>query len=159
MLWLLVLPFTAFVTAYSFQSDGPARKMFKHLWFTLRGQAKVEEEPSTTPQESTAPEQDANSRDDIASTFQQYAQLIHASRRPLPTQTGDGSYIKHEVSSSVFQELKSLGFKDINTLIGVMKSRVSGEPVDDKTYLMERIIQAGPSQPLHFSLAVLPFPP
>ncbi|KAI9884215.1 MAG: hypothetical protein M1823_004008 [Watsoniomyces obsoletus] len=83
----------------------------------------------------------SSSRSDIASTFEQYAQLIHASRRPLPTQTGDGSYVKHEVPTSLFQDLRSLGFQDVNTLIGVMKGRVSGEPVDDKTYLMERVIQ------------------
>lgn len=78
---------------------------------------------------------------DVSSTFEQYGQLIHGSRRPLPAQTGDGSYIKHGVPTGFFEDLKNLGFKDVNTLVGVMRSRLSGEPMDDKTYLMERTIQ------------------
>jgi hypothetical protein len=31
-------------------------------------------------------------RKDIDEMFQEFAQLIHASRRPLPTQNGDGTY-------------------------------------------------------------------
>lgn len=31
-------------------------------------------------------------RKDIDEMFQEYAQLIHASRRPLPNQNGDGTY-------------------------------------------------------------------
>jgi len=33
-------------------------------------------------------------RADVASTFEQYAQLIHASLRPLPNQSGDGAYLE-----------------------------------------------------------------
>lgn len=80
-------------------------------------------------------------RNEVVATFEKYAQLIHASRRPLPTQTGDGTYLKHEASSSLFQGLKALGFKNYATLMEVMKVRASGQLVDDKTMLMERIIQ------------------
>ena len=71
--------------------------------------------------------------------IEQFAQLLHASGRPLPTQTGDGSYVEHEVSSSLFQDMKALGFKDINTLREVLQSH--GELQDDKSMLMERVIQ------------------
>ena len=94
---------------------------------------------------------------DVSSTFEQYGQLIHGSRRPLPAQTGDGSYIKHGVPTGFFEDLKNLGFKDVNTLVGVMRSRLSGEPMDDKTYLMERTIQVSlaPASTLEHFPAVL----
>src|ERR1700743_1662155 len=34
-------------------------------------------------------------RKHVDSMFRDYAQVIHASRRPMPTQTGDGTYIEH----------------------------------------------------------------
>ena len=81
------------------------------------------------------------SRADVESAFQQFGQLIHASRRPLPTQSGDGAYLDHEAPSGLIQDLKTLGFKDYKTLTEVIKSKASGELLDDKTYVMERVIQ------------------
>ena len=80
-------------------------------------------------------------RGEVASSFSQFAQLIHASRRPLPTQTGDGTYVEHEMPSGMMQDLRSLGFKDVKTLMQVMKTKATGQLQDDKTYLMERVIQ------------------
>jgi hypothetical protein len=80
-------------------------------------------------------------REDVSTLFEQYAQFIHASLRPLPTQTGDGSYIEKNLPPGLSQDLKSLGFKDINTLLDFMKEKKSGAPDDDRTYLMERIMQ------------------
>jgi len=82
-------------------------------------------------------------REEVQSSFQQYAQLIHAAQRPLPTQSGDGSYLEQDVPASMMQDLKSLGFKDVKTLMAVMKTKASGALADDKTYLMERVIQVG----------------
>ena len=81
------------------------------------------------------------SRGEVESSFQQFAQLIHASRRPLPTQSGDGAYLDHTEPSGLLQDLKSIGFKDVNTLMQVMKQKKSGALQDDKTYIMERVIQ------------------
>ena len=86
-------------------------------------------------------------RGDVDSSFTQFAQLIHASSRPLPTQTGDGSYIEHEAPSSLFQDLMHLGFKDFKTLEQTIMSKATGALADDKTMLMERIIQVGVSAP------------
>jgi linoleate 10R-lipoxygenase len=82
-------------------------------------------------------------REDIGNVFKQYAQLIHASQRPLPTQTGDGTYIDQTVPTGLWQDLKNLGFKDVNTLLELMKNKMDGKMTDDKTYLMERVIQVG----------------
>jgi linoleate 10R-lipoxygenase len=80
-------------------------------------------------------------RTEVASVFEKHAQLLHASQRPLPNQNGDGTYQDHDSSSGLFQDVKSMGFKDVNTLKDLVKSKASGETVDDKTMLMERIIQ------------------
>lgn len=79
--------------------------------------------------------------DDGVSVFEKYAQVLHASRRPLPNQTGDGTYLEQEHSGSLFKDLRALGFKDIGTLKDLIKTKAKGEYIDDKTMLMERIIQ------------------
>ena len=50
-----------------------------------------EEEPKQEEPEEVVP---VVTRADVASTFEQYAQLIHASLRPLPKQSGDGAYLE-----------------------------------------------------------------
>jgi hypothetical protein len=103
--------------------------------------------PATTP--ATAPvakhskePSHAASRQDVESSFTQFAQLVHAAQRPLPNQTGDGTYVDEAAHhSSLWQDMRSLGFKDAKTLAEVMKNTASGALVDDKTMLMERVIQ------------------
>lgn len=80
-------------------------------------------------------------RAEVVAVFEKYAQAIHASREPLPNQTGDGTYLKHDQSAGLIDDIKSLGFKDLNTVKDLIKNKATGELVDDKTYLMERIIQ------------------
>lgn len=80
-------------------------------------------------------------RAEVVAVFEKYAQAIHASRKPLPNQGGDGTYLKHDQSSGLINDIKSLGFRDVNTVKDLIKSKASGELVDDKTMLMERIIQ------------------
>jgi linoleate 10R-lipoxygenase len=80
-------------------------------------------------------------RADVENTFGKYAQLIHAARRPLPTKTGDGTYVKKKEQTGLLTDLGAMGIKGIRTLFAVKKQKRSGELVDDRTYLMERIIQ------------------
>ncbi|KAF9892006.1 hypothetical protein FE257_002970 [Aspergillus nanangensis] len=79
----------------------------------------------------------------VADTFKKYEQLVEASERPLPTETGDGSYIEDEEAhhSSLWKDLRTLGIKDVNTLASVIKTEATGEKTDDKTMVMEHIIQ------------------
>lgn len=83
-------------------------------------------------------------RKKIETTFAEIGQVIHTYLRPLPTQTGDGSYIESEVPTGLFKDLQNMHFKDIPTLIQSLKSHLSGKPTDDKTYLMEKVIQVTP---------------
>lgn len=89
-------------------------------------------------------EQDSSgiaTRDDVESVFAQFANLIHASNRPPPSETGDGSYLKKDEPSGLFSDLKSMGLKDLNTVRRIMEQKASGEPQDDRQYLMEAIMQ------------------
>ena len=93
-------------------------------------------------------------REDVESSFKEFAQLVHASQRPLPTQTGDGTYIEHKEHQGMFSDLRNLGFKDAATLMSVMKTKASGELADDRTYLMEKVIQVKqPALPASWSPA------
>lgn len=83
----------------------------------------------------------SKSREDVKGTFEQFAQVLHASRRPLPTQTGDGSYVKRDTPASLFENLKTIGIADAKTLKDVLQNKAKKELIDDKTYLMERVIQ------------------
>lgn len=78
---------------------------------------------------------------DSSSTFKDYKQAIHAARRPLPTETGDGSYVEEETSSSIWADLRSMGIKDASTLMSFLENKVTRQSIDDKTMLMERVIQ------------------
>ncbi len=68
-------------------------------------------------------------------------ELMHAALRPLPVQTGDGSYIEQPESTHVFKDLHDMGFDGVQTLIETVKTDVSGKLADDKKYLMEKVIK------------------
>lgn len=67
--------------------------------------------------------------------------LNHLQRRPLPTQSGDRLYLDHAQPSGLVSDIKAMGFKDVHTLMDVMKNKATGDLQDDKTYLMEHTIQ------------------
>ncbi|KUI59129.1 Linoleate 10R-lipoxygenase [Cytospora mali] len=81
-------------------------------------------------------------RDGITAAFNQFAQSIHAPQKPLPTQVGDGTYSVRKRETGLRLDLKYIGWKDVKTFVDIIKSKIHGnEPMDDKTMLMERIIQ------------------
>ena len=81
------------------------------------------------------------SRKDIEATFESIRGVIKASLRPLPTQTGDGSYITQPESTGLLPDLQKLGIRDMKALVGVIGAKASGKPTNDKEYLMEKVIQ------------------
>lgn len=72
-------------------------------------------------------------RAEVVATFEKFAQAIHASREPLPNQTGDGTYLKHDKSSGLIADMKTLGLGDLNTVKDLVMNKASGELIDDKT--------------------------
>ena len=94
--------------------------------------------PTDKPQEV---EDHSASRVDVENTFSKFAQLIHASNRPLPTQTGDGASLEHKEPSSLMQDIRAIGFKDVGTLMQVVKTKATGDYQDDKNMMMEHVMQ------------------
>lgn len=71
----------------------------------------------------------------------QIEQVVSASLRPLPTETGDGTYVKADTMTGLAKDLGHFGPKDLETLAELAKSAVTGKPVNDREYIMERVIQ------------------
>jgi linoleate 10R-lipoxygenase len=71
------------------------------------------------------------------------SKVIHMAARPLPTETGDGSYITDgdDHGGSLWADLRALGIEDASTIKDFIKTTARGPLVDDKTMLMERIIR------------------
>ncbi len=93
------------------------------------------------PQRQESKGTPAATRKDVEDTFEEFAQLIHASRRPMPTQMGDGSYLEKDEPSGWFQDLKSLKVRDVETAKEIMDDKRSGKPQDDRKMHMEHIMQ------------------
>ncbi|KOS17402.1 Linoleate 10R-lipoxygenase [Escovopsis weberi] len=68
--------------------------------------------------------------------------MYKASRRPLPTELGDGTYRTVPVRPTLMQEIASIKLSGLKTLKEIIKAKLSGEVYqDDKTMIMERTIQ------------------
>ncbi|KAJ5662754.1 Psi-producing oxygenase A [Penicillium macrosclerotiorum] len=77
----------------------------------------------------------------------QVEKVVAASLRPLPTETGDGTYIKSNTTTGLAQDLGHFDLKDVKTLAEVAKSSITGDPVNDRQYIMERVIQLAAGLP------------
>lgn len=96
--------------------------------------ALISEPPPEPKDESSA------SRHDVESTFTTYAQLIHASRRPIPSQA-DGSFPSEKESTGLLADIMSIGLKEVNTVRKIMEQKASGAAQNDREYLMEEVMQ------------------
>ncbi|RDA84989.1 hypothetical protein CP532_3881 [Ophiocordyceps camponoti-leonardi (nom. inval.)] len=64
------------------------------------------------------------------------------SLRPLPTETGDGTYRAVNKRPTLAKDIRSIGWRDVKTVKQVIVSKLKGETQqDDKTMVMEKIIQ------------------
>lgn len=92
-------------------------------------------------------------RKELGTPFKQAAEFIGAVTAPVPDETGDGSKLppdEHHAVKKVEADLRDmthLRISDVKTLMKVMYEKVSGAPVDDKTYLMEGIISTAAKLP------------
>ena len=88
-----------------------------------------------------APERHLTFREEVDAAFTSIRGLIKASLRPLPTQTGDNSYIEPPITAGLVKDLQKVGVSDIETLLELVKTSISGKSTDDRTYFMERLIK------------------
>lgn len=77
----------------------------------------------------------------IGKAISQLEQTVSASLRPLPTETGDGTYVPKSTDTGIVQDLSHVDLGDVKTIVELTKNAATGEPVDDKQYIMERLIQ------------------
>lgn len=87
-------------------------------------------------------------RHEIEETLDSARSLIKASLRPLPTQSGDGTYITPPQVTGLIKDLQKMGFEDAATLIELVKTTATGQKIDDKSYFMERLIKLASALPL-----------
>lgn len=88
-----------------------------------------------------APQESGSKRQKVEEALASIRGVIKASWRPLPAQTGDGTYIVPPRETGFFHDILTTRIQDVATLFEAKMAEVKGDPVDDKTYLMERIIQ------------------
>ncbi|KAF5017298.1 hypothetical protein F66182_10796 [Fusarium sp. NRRL 66182] len=94
--------------------------------------------PTATKQTKTAT-QPSEKKDGLVKSIKK---LRVASKRPLPTEMGDGSYRKVENRPTLKQDVGRLRGKDFKTLLEIVSAKLKGETLqDDKTMIMERTIQ------------------
>ena len=96
---------------------------------------------TSKPYLPAAPIEHTSTRQEVEQAFASISGLIKASLRPLPKQTGDGTYITPPISTGLLEDLQKLHIQDVKTLIQTVKTQANSDPTDDRTYLMERIIQ------------------
>jgi hypothetical protein len=96
--------------------------------------------PNNDP--SDGPDHSVN-RDSILTSIEKFGKVIHLAGRPLPSGTGDGTYLDDpKPSGSMWDDLKALRVKDYATLHMLLEKELSGDSLtDDKTMVMERVIQ------------------
>lgn len=69
-------------------------------------------------------------------------EVVHRASRPLPTETGDGTYVTNDhEGTSLWTDIRALGLEDVSTIKDIIETTARGPEVDDKTMLMERIIR------------------
>lgn len=71
----------------------------------------------------------------------QVEQVVEASTRPLPTETGDGTYLKEDKTTGIIKDIPRLPIKDLEGLAVTVKSKLTGDDINDRDYIMEQVIQ------------------
>ena len=111
--------------------------------------ASIPEEKGQKPALKPRQSSHASLFSDIQRTVEKISSVANASMRPLPTSTGDGSYITKPEHEGLLESLTSLNLRDAATIVDTFRGKVTSEPIDDKTYYMERAIQLACDLPLH----------
>ncbi|MCJ1385278.1 hypothetical protein MMC17_008399 [Xylographa soralifera] len=109
---------------------------------------------TSDPYLPAAPVKHTSPRQEVEEAFASISSLIKASLRPLPKETGDGSYITPPISTGLLEDLQKLHIKDVKSLIQTVKAQATGDPTDDRTCLMERIIQVAAELPATSTLGI-----
>jgi len=114
----------------------------------------VDTRTGVTPPKADPPSYLSKLRKELGEPFKRAAKVLGAVTDPLPTETGNGSKIAPEEDDAIqkmvegnLQDMSSLGVSDVKTLIAMAAEKLTGELVDDKTYLMEGMIRTAAKLP------------
>ncbi|PYI22509.1 heme peroxidase [Aspergillus japonicus CBS 114.51] len=83
----------------------------------------------------------------VGSKISQVEKVISASLRPLPTTTGDGTYVTEQVQTGFVKDLGHVDLDNIKAILEIVKDTATGEPLNDRHYIMERVIQLASGLP------------
>ncbi|KAH8646783.1 linoleate diol synthase [Xylariales sp. PMI_506] len=85
----------------------------------------------------------AATRQGVSKAFSQFGQLIRAYERPTPSQGGAGTFTaaSDPKRPGFRDDLKHIGLKEVKVVVKMLKGKLKGQPMDDKTMLMEQVIQ------------------
>ncbi|EFR03879.1 hypothetical protein MGYG_06878 [Nannizzia gypsea CBS 118893] len=86
-------------------------------------------------------------REEIGQGVSDVSKAISASLRPLPVTSGDGTYLPKAQTTGILDDLAHMKLGDAGTLAEAAKLAATGQLIDDKRYIMERIIQLAASLP------------
>ncbi|KAL1836745.1 hypothetical protein VTJ49DRAFT_4720 [Mycothermus thermophilus] len=94
-------------------------------------------------------------KEGVANALEQHAQILHARIKPLPNQIGSGTFDETKRWGKLRNDLKALRSADVKTLKHMVLARLKGEKlVDDKTMIMEHVIQLVSNLPSDSKLRV-----
>jgi len=89
------------------------------------------------------------SRADIESAIAQISDALQASLRPLTTETGDYIPLSDgKAKLDMLSGVKHLSIRNLQTVKDVLVEGLDGSLIDDRTYIMERVIQLAAELPL-----------
>jgi hypothetical protein len=93
-------------------------------------------------------EQHVTFREQVADAFEGAESVIKAATSPLPTQTGDGSYVQTTKTTGLLKDVTMLRPGDVRTIVDLAKTALTGSPTDDSTFLLERLVKLSSELPL-----------
>lgn len=106
-----------------------------------RSHPSYSSKPRPIPEEPNNHEGPPATRENVEEVFEQFAHLIHVSRKPLPSQSGDGSYLEKEEPTGFWADFRNLSLKDVEKVKHIIEDKASGKPQDDRKMHMEEIMQ------------------
>ncbi|TKA62848.1 hypothetical protein B0A49_11568 [Cryomyces minteri] len=94
-------------------------------------------------------------KQEIQAAFTKLHSLYSQMMKPMPTDTGDGTYLADEAPQGVIADLDGIvrdadvmGIQDYGTLVKMAKDKFTGAAMDDKEYLMEGLIRVAAKLPM-----------
>ncbi|EAA30613.1 fatty acid oxygenase [Neurospora crassa OR74A] len=95
------------------------------------------------------------SRQGVENAFERHRQTIQSAVQPLPTQQGAGTFSENKKWGKLSSDLMTLRWADIKTLKHMVVAKIKGERLaDDKTMIMEKVIQLVSNLPSNSKLRV-----